>query len=335
MVDCRLVRLAAVLLFSVFLSCAVPRAASRTESYLGKECLILEASGPGVKAIVMPETGGRVVWYGIDEENILWQNPDAAGRPRPGGGFQLDIGPEMRQIPDHPVLWSGKYRLVGPLRSCFGMTFALEGTASEPDPVLGLQVFKLLSLSAEGALRLDHSMKRVSESDQGFCFWDRTLCRSGGYTLIPVNPKSRFPAKWVLGKRLSPKKWDYNGTDPSHPQIRLMDGVLVAKTGGPEQKIGADSDAGWIAYALGTLLFVKYYPYDPAGAYTDGGLSVAHYFNDRIAELEPISPEVKLKPGESFEFPQRWTITRLDEPVTTFEQARALASRILPSPFKR
>jgi hypothetical protein len=129
--------------------------------------------------------------------------------------------------------------------------------------------------------------------------------------------------------------WDYDGETPAHESCRVLDGVLVVKSIGPEQKVGADSDAGWIAYVRGRVLFVKYYAYDPAGRYTDGGLSVAHYFSQTIAELEPISPEVTLAPGGDYVFPEKWTIALLDEAVTTPEQARAAAESIPPSPFAR
>jgi hypothetical protein len=115
--------------------------------------------------------------------------------------------------------------------------------------------------------------------------------------------------------------------------MKVVDDLLVVRSIGPEQKVGADSDAGWIAYVRGTLLFVKYYPYDPEGTYTDGGLSVAHYYNERIAELEPISPEVKLPPSGEYVFPERWLLIRLDREPKTAEEAAELADRIPRSPF--
>ena len=80
---------------------------------------------------------------------------------------------------------------------------------------------------------------------------------------------------------------------------------------------------------------MKYYAYVPDGKYTDNGLSVAHYFNERIAELEPLSPEIALRPEGEYLFPERWTLTRLDHDVLTHEDARAVASKIPPSPFRR
>jgi hypothetical protein len=109
--------------------------------------------------------------------------------------------------------------------------------------------------------------------------------------------------------------------------------MLVSKSQGKEQKMGADSDAGWIAYIRGRLLFVKYYPYKADGAYVDNGLSVAHYFNENLAELEPLSPEAKLAVDGEYVFPERWTLTRLPQNVTTHEEARQVAASIPPSPF--
>ena len=60
---------------------------------------------------------------------------------------------------------------------------------------------------------------------------------------------------------------------------------------------------------------------------------MAVYFNDRIAELEPISPEVALKPLRSYVFPERWRLIRLDREVKTHEDARAVVDRIPPAPF--
>lgn len=301
----------------------------RVVSHLGVQpALLLEAPSARTIAVALPEVAGRIGVYARDGENILWENLDASGRPRPGGGYQLDVGPEMRIIPPHPVLWSGKYRwgLLPP------RTVAL---ASEPDPVLGLRLEKQVSIDPrDGALDVLQRMKNVSEREQSYCLWDRTLCQGGGFALIPLNPRSRFPARWVIGRRKG-GAWEYNGVAPSHPEMRVLDGVLVVRSGGPEQKIGADSDGGWIGYVRGRLLYVKYYPYFPEGRYTDGGLSVAFYFNERFSECEPISPEVTLKPGEEYVFPERWILLRLEREVTTHEEARAVAARIPPSSFQK
>jgi hypothetical protein len=81
-------------------------------------------------------------------------------------------------------------------------------------------------------------------------------------------------------------------------------------------------------------LLVKFFPYFPKGDYTDGGNSVELYFDQSVAELEPLSPEVKLKPGAIYTFPEQWVLLELKKPVSTFEQARSLARQVPRSPFR-
>lgn len=325
--------MAAALALLATLSCAGSAPAPRTPgrvgvgAYLGAEPALQFSSIDGkVAAVALPAAAGRVVYYGLDGENLLY-NPVKNGQPQPGGGYGLDLGPE-RTIPAHPAIWTGKH------------TWATLGDivtiTSERDPAVGIRVGKNVMIDgATGALDLLQRMANVSAGETAWCFWDRTLCRSGGFAIIPLNPKSRFPAKWALGTRRGPVWWDYDGNAPAHPNVKILDGMLVAKAQGSEQKVGADSSGGWIAYIRGRVLFVKYYPYYPEGNYIDNGLSVAHYFNDSVAELEPLSPEFRLKPEGEVTFPERWTLTRLDREVTTHEEARAVASTIPPSPFAR
>jgi len=303
----------------------------RIEPYLGVDsCLFLEAPAVGVVAIAMPSEAGRLVHYSVEGESILYQPADPVGGLRKGGGYGLDVGPEPRTVPrPHPAIWTQRHGW-GKLGDT---SIAL---SSEPCPVLGLKVDRQVTIDGrDGSLSIAQRMKNVTAAEQSYCLWDRTLCKPGGFTLIPLNAKSRFRAGWALGKRNEKKLWDYDGDAPAHESCRVLDRMLVVRSIGPEQKVGADSDAGWIAYVRGRVLFVKYYAYDPAGRYTDGGLSVAHYYSQTIAELEPISPEVALAPGADYVFPERWTITQLDEAVTTFEEARAVAARVPPSPFRR
>ena len=286
--------------------------------------LLLQAPGPRIEAAVSPDRWGQIVGYRLGGEDILW--PSAKGN----SGFRLDIGPEPRTVPvPHPEIdrraW--EWAKVGDLAVTM---------KSPPCPSLGLQVHRQVSIDGgTGALSVVSRMKNISAQEQSWCFWDRTLAQGGGFTIIPLNPRSRFKAKWALGRQGAKRPWDYDGDAPAHENCRVIDGVLVVKSVGTPTKVGADSDAGWIGYARGSLLFVKYYAYDPKGSYTDGGLSVAHYFSQAFAELEPISPEVALPPSGEYVFPERWTLVRLDAPVTSFEAARAAASLVPPSPLPR
>jgi hypothetical protein len=272
--------------------------------------------------------------YSLNGQNILFENPSSAGKTLHNsntgfwmGGYQCDIGPEIRGLPEHPLLWIGPYRWEIPRDYQVRMT-------SEWDPAIRVQLSKELLFDPEsGEVGLTQILKNISDRPVSYCLWDRTLCRGGGFAFFPLSKTSRFPARWSL-RRTIDNKYNYDGVSPESSKVRILDGVLVAECRGEPTKLGADSDAGWIAYVLGSQLLVKYFPYYKKGNYSDGGNSVELYWDQQVAELEPLSPEIALRPEEDYSFPEKWVLTSLKNEVKTFQQARALVAKIRPSPFK-
>lgn len=295
--------------------------------------------GGDCKAIVVPAVGGRVLQYSINGENILFESPGSLGATLltrsnfSAGGYQCDIGPELRGIPDHRWLWQGPWQARVPRASTVH-------TFSEPEMTVGLQLDKEIIIDPDtGDLGITQRMRNIINHDTSFCLWDRTLCKGGGFAMFPLSRKSRFKAGWSIRQGQRVPEYRYEGDKPSDPRVRIMEGVLVAEAkalpDAREMKVGADSDAGWIGYARGKILFVKYFPVFAKGNYSDGGNTVEFYCNDRVAELEPLSPEILLKSGENYTFPEKWTLVELEKEVTGYEQARALVKRIPPSPFMK
>jgi hypothetical protein len=98
-----------------------------------------------------------------------------------------------------------------------------------------------------GDLGITQTMKNVSDKEAGFCLWDRTLCRGGGFALILLNKKSRFAAGWSIRTQVD-GRYVYDGTNPHSPNVKVNKGVLVAKAEGEATKIGADSDVEIVVY---------------------------------------------------------------------------------------
>lgn len=295
--------------------------------------------GGDAKAVIVPAVGGRVLNFSLNGENILFDNPEANGRTLFNssnfwaGGYQLDLGPELRGIPNHQWLWQGPWGWRVP------RPFTVH-TFSQPEMTVGVQLEKEFVIDPDsGDLGVTQRMRNIISNDVAFCLWDRTLCKGGGYALIPVNKRSRFKAGWAIRQGLRVPEYRYDGDRPRDMRVRVMDGVLVAQAKSlpeaPAMKLGLDSDAGWIAYALGRILFVKYFPVFRDANYSDGGNTVEFYCSERVAELEPLSPEVTLKPGESYSFPEKWVLIELPKEVAGYEQARALVKLIPKSPFAR
>ena len=287
-----------------------------------------------VLAVAVPGAGGRLLRYQLHGENILYLDPALAGKTlaelKGGGhgGHQIDIGPELRGMPPHPDLWWGDYtwHIPGP--------YSVRLT-SKPDPGAGVQITKEFVLDPDdGDLGVTQTIKNTSRETVKYCLWDRTLCAGDGFAIIPLNRNSRFANKWALRVKDAEGKWQYDGNATAPREVKVIKNHLVVKCNGPATKLGADSAEGWIAYVRGKLIYVKYFPYYGGGVYTDGGCSAEIYFNERFAELEPLSPEVELNPGDSFVFPEKWVLIELDEVVNTAEEAQRVVRKIPPSPFK-
>lgn len=299
-------------------------------SFHGKPgALSLTSEDTGISAVVTPSFGGRVMFYGIEAENLLWvPRVNGASSALEAGGYQLDIGPESRGIPARPTLWAGQYRSHSPR----DFTVVVK---SLPDPLLGVQLIKEIVVDPEsGDLGVTQIITNVSPREVSFCHWDRTLVQPDGFVIVPLNKKSRFKKKWAV-RRGEVGEYVYDGDAPESDRVQIKSGVLYAKASGKSTKIGVDSDAGWVAYAWRHYLFIKYFPHYASGDYTDGGCTVELFWNERFAELEPLSPEVKLKPGEGYRFPELWRIIELKDDVTSFKDARKAAKKVLRSPFGR
>lgn len=304
---------------------AAPRRVQST-NFLGQPAFAL--TGSALQAVVVPNLGGRLLEYSINGENVLLDSfgtlPLAPTAIAPG--YQCDIGPELRGIPSHDRLWTGPWD-AKPLGNV-----GLKVT-SERDLGLGVQLEKEFLVEPEsGDLGLTQRMRNVGKGESAYCFWDRTVCKGGGFAFVPLKKKSRFPARWSVRRTVAGKSV-YDGAKPAAANVRVLDRVLVAKCEGEPTKIGADSDAGWIGYVRGRWLLVKYFPYLSKGNYSDGGNTVEVYFDRQVAELGPVSPEVKLKPNETYEFPEKWTLIELDGRITSFEEVRALVDKVPESPF--
>ncbi len=295
--------------------------------------------GGDCRLVVVPSEAGRALNFSFNSENVLYENPVAvagslgtAARGFNPGGAQCDVGPELRGIPAHPDLWLGPWLARTP------RDYVIQ-VISGPELALGIQIDKEFTMDQDtGEVGVLQRMRNIVNSDVSFCLWDRTLCQGGGFALLPAGRKSQFKSRWSI-RRGTPGDWRYDGDRPADARARLLNDVLVVQARGlPESrelKVGTDSDAGWIAYARGRILFVKYFPVFPKQGYTDGGNTVEFYCDERVAELEPLSPEVGLKPGQEYIFPGKWLLIGLPEEVTTHDKARALVKKIPKSPFAK
>lgn len=296
---------------------------TRTSFNGWSDALVLESRAMLPRAVIVPAIGGRVMSYGVGDENILW---GAAGEKETPGGFYCDVGPSLSDRAPHPKLtigpyeWSAKKRYLVTLKS-------------DKDESIHLEMEREVQLDpATGELGFVNRMKNIGELDSAYSLWHRIACRPGGFALLPLNKQSRFPAGWSERRDINGKP-GYDGTQPISDAVKVIDGVLVAKTGGSEKTIGADANAQWVAYVLEKTLFIVHFPTYSSAVYAEGGNTVTISWNEQRTELQPFSPETRLRPRKSYDFPLKWALVTLPSEVRTPEEARALVEQIPGSPF--
>jgi len=276
------------------------------ETYFGYDGCIVMENGAGVRVVLSPLAGGRLLEYSLNGENAIYLNPEQKGwRHAPGipsvdpCGGRCDIGPE-RTIAPHPDLWLGDWagEIVG------------DGKArltSVRDRVTGVRLVREFTLAADSS-KLTFTQRMTNESDRAIacCHWSRTLAVGGGIVLIPLTPDSRFPKDYIMygpGPVMNYK--------PEDPKIRVREGFLEV-LGTPENpKLGMDAAAGCFSYLTrSNMLFTKRYPVYPDRVYSEmAGLTISiWYFKNEMCELEPIGPRERLAPGASAAFTEEWTL---------------------------
>ena len=310
------------------------RAQGSTEFNGWGDAILLESREAAPKAVIVPSVGGRVFKYGLGADNVLWVDPASAGKKYEAGGaefepggFYCDLGPESANFAPHADLTLGPWD--------FSIRKNYQVTLKVPEnKAIGVEMQREVTFDPKsGELGFIHRFENHKERDTAHTFWHRVACRPGGFVLVSVNKKSRFPAGWAV-HRPETGRSSYDGNKPEVAGVRILDGVLVAKTGSGSSKIGLDSEAQWVAYALDRTLFIIHFPIYSSATYSDGGNSVTVAWDDRRTELQPLSAEVRVRGYKKADFPIKWSLIELPAPVSTHEEARALVERIPSSPFQ-
>jgi hypothetical protein len=288
-----------------------------------------------IRAVVVPDVGGRVMQFWLDDHPFLFVNQSLAGRlfsaeenwgdgsmaswknyggnktwPAPQGWN----GPDEWAGPPDPVLDSGRFKTLAADSSRVAVQ-------SPPDPRTGLRITRELTL-APGAARavLRRTMRNVSDRPVRWSLWDVTqfdcaiqsVCRM----TIPLNPFSRFPDGYdvLYGPRDNPQ---WRSDDPA---------VFTVEYARALGKVALDSQAGWIAFSDGEWALLHQFEVQPAADYPDGGATVEVWtqgpgvaagvdfsqpqLRGEFMEMEVLAPLERLLPGEEASADLIWVACR-------------------------
>jgi hypothetical protein len=255
------------------------------------------------RAVLCPQAGGRVLVFSVDGTNAMhlddaektWQ----PGKTGPITAGRFDYGPELTVTP-HPKAWSGEWSAE--------ITKANSVRLTSPREDAGVQLvreFRLVPHDRFVGLSCTQTMLNNSKETREVCHWGRSFSPGGGICVIPLGDRpSRFPSKYAMYEDSA-----IINVKAADERIRERDGFLEILAPPRKPKLGFDTYAGWLGYAMpnGTL-FVKRFKTYPDRVYNEAaGLTLSVWYppGPRI-ELEPIGPRERLRPGESASFTEDW-----------------------------
>ena len=286
----------------------------------------IQLTNENTKVVLCPQAGGRVLEYSLNGKNSLYLDEKESewqpGKPGPSSAGRFDIGPEL-VIPRRSVLWSGEWtgEITGPRSARL---------TSQHDAATGVQLVRDFELDAKSSrLSCTQTIMNVSDETKEWCHWSRTFAQGEGICVIPLAGQSRFPNKYVMyedGALINAR--------PVDPNIRIRDGFLEILAAPRKPKLGFDSYAGWMAYAMkNDLLFVKKFKTYPDRVYNEAaGLTISVWYPEGArVELEPIGPRERLEPGQVGSFTEEWWLAPSEFPAAGTDLDLGRVSAIVES----
>ena len=296
-----------------------------------------------VTAGVSPTWGGRCLQFDLGGHPILWTDPATRGAvleagPAPDthwkyinvGGFRCWPAPQSAWKrsdcgigiwPPPPQLDHGHYvahQAPGEI-TCHG--------PAEMHPLwrcTGLQFSYTYKLAAESTnFAVSCTATNVALYPQRWGVWDVTSVRSGpGVDIV-------WPLRRDGRSRFGEREWILEGGDDHDSQWSTdrAAGLVRVHCQDRSGKIAGDTDGGWIAVidSRDGIAYVKRFAHDAAAwqamRYPEGGSTVAVCVGPGWAEVEVMSPETDLDPGQKTTLATTWSACRLKGTVRSVNAA--------------
>jgi len=265
-----------------------------------------------LEIVVNASSGGRILAFRKNGINFMWEDSTIDGKVledymsspfHPDAG-RFDYGPEVYTSDHHAESWVGTWEVT------FIDDYTLE--LSNTDEGLGLySTRKFLLDSVHPVAQIQHSMQNISESDKEYWFWGRTLLKTGGKIVAPLNQDSNYPDKWTRYIWGNPVTF---ASDPDDPGVEIVDSLFTLIPGlAGNSKYGTDAKTGWMAYGYEGMIFAKTFAYFEGEPYLEDNNHIQIFYAansgiNQFIEMEPVSPALILQPGESYSFEENWYV---------------------------
>jgi len=292
---------------------------SKTD-YRGGEALTLTTKN--LELTVTTSVGPRIVSLkprGPKAKNLFLEFP---ADEKPYHGYMLRGGHRLWHSPEHIV------RTYQPDDEPLAMKPVAKGIAlAQPvEEKTGIQKAIKIELVSDRTVKLTHAITNHGLWSVECAAWALTMLRGGGYGVLPLPPKGSH-ADGDLLPRYALVPWTYSDLSlPVWEMNRDFLGINVPKAK-QAQKLGITNYAGWSAYWLEGVTFVKYSPVIAGVTYPDLGCAWETFTNGEMIEFETLSPLKELSPGDSVLLTEHWTLIEgLEKPSTPAAFAKLSAA---------
>jgi len=258
-----------------------------------------------VELIVTGDIGPRIMRYGfVGGQNVFKEFTETLGKSgEPAwvarGGHRIWAAPEdavKTYAPDNSPV---RIEIKGDV---------LEAT--EPvEKLTGLEKQIVVKLAAQGsAVEVIHHLRNAGKTPLDLAPWALTMMAQGGVGIHGFPPRGKHPE--VLYPTNPLVMWAFsNLADPRWGYTRKYLVLHQDPKNAEPTKLGSFNQKTWAAYALNGDLFIKHYDAGPSPKnYPDFGCSFETFTNADFLELETLGPMQHLKPSESLQHVERWTL---------------------------
>ncbi len=269
----------------------------------------LQIGNEHVELIISLDVGPRILSYKtLSGENVLKNYPEQMGKCGEDkwmirGGHRFWIAPEdevLSYVPDN-----------APVNHEFIGDDGVRLTNVGVDPWKIKKEMTVTLAADSSAVTIFHRATNEGSAPIEIATWGLTVMEPGGLEIIPQPQLGQHPRD-LLPNRLM-VIWPY--TDMTDPRWRFgWKFITLRQTAdGFPTKLGLAHQAGWVAYLMRDVLFVKTFTHEPAAIYPDHGCNFETFTNSEMLEIESLGPLKKIAPGESTEHTEKWYLLDVPE----------------------
>lgn len=155
---------------------------------------------------------------------------------------------------------------------------------------------------------IGHKVTNIYDRELTLAPWCLTVMDKGG---VEVVPQCRKKTGLLSNRRLV--IWEY--TDVNDERYYLSNDYITLKQTDKAQsfKVGFNNEDGWGAYLNKGQLFVKRFDFDEGAEYPDYGCNYETFTDPFIMEIETLGALKTLKPDESIEHEERWSLKACED----------------------